>query len=87
MIALLILSFLTVGYFFGQWNWSIYYGSSPRLKTLLFPISATRCEKGPALITLFKNKRHYSIVMAFLWLIKIVFLCCEWFAMVLANAI
>jgi hypothetical protein len=87
MIALLVFSFLTAGYFFGQWNWSVYYGSKPRLKTLLFPISATRCEKGQALITLFENENHYSMVMAFLWPIKIIALCCEWFAMVLANAI
>lgn len=92
MTALWIFLLLSLGYFSGQWNWNIYYDNKPNrlktlLKTLLFPISTTRCEKGPALITLFKSRRFYSIVMAFLWPIKLIILCCEWVVMVLANAI
>ena len=88
MFALQVFLFLSFGYFFGQWNWRVYYeNESKRLKTLLFPISATRCEKGPALITLFENRKAYGAAMAFLWPIKIIVLCCEWLAIALANAL
>jgi len=88
MTALWIFLFLSLGYFFGQWNWNVYYYNKPdRFKTFLFPISTTRCENGPAFITIFKSRRAYSVVMAFLWPIKLILLCCEWIAMVLANVI
>lgn len=87
MTALWIFLLLSLGYFFGQWNWNVYYGNESRLKTLLFPISATHCENGQAFITMFRNRRTYSVIMAFMWPIKLILLCCEWVAMILANAI
>lgn len=88
MLALRVFLFLSFGYFFGQWNWGVYYeNGSERFKTLLFPISSTRCEKGPPPIALFKNRKAYCAAMAFLWPIKIIVLCCEWLAIALANAL
>lgn len=86
MIALWIFLFLSVGYFFGQWNWNVYYDNKPnRFKTLLFPISANHCGTDPAFITTFVNRRAYSITMTFLWPIKIILLCCEWLTIRLTN--
>ena len=77
MITLLVFSFLTVGYFFGQWNWSTYYDSDSRLKILLFPISATHCEEGRPLAALL-SKNAYLTIMTFFWPVKIVVISCEW---------
>jgi hypothetical protein len=92
MTAILVFLSLTFGYFFGSWNWQVYYSPyrpshlTTPFRTLLFPFSATHQESW-ALVDLFWRKESYCVAMAFFWPIKVIFLCAQWFTLVIAGAI
>lgn len=92
MIGFLIFLSLTFGYFFGNWNWQVYYSPhypsrwTTPFRTLLFPFTVKHHENW-AMIELFWRKESYCIAMAIFWPIKMVFLCVQWFALIMANAI